>query len=58
MSKIDIIAMAFRNFMRRKSRSILTICGVVIGVTAIVVMVSIGIGLTESMTAQYASWSD
>jgi len=58
MNKIDIIAMAFRNFMRRKSRSILTISGVVIGVTAIVVMISIGIGLTESMEAQYASWSD
>jgi len=58
MSKFDIIAMAFRNFMRRKSRSILTISGVVIGVTAIVVMVSIGIGLTESMTAQYESWGN
>ncbi len=58
MSNFDIIAMAFRNFMRRKARSALTISGVVIGVTAIVVMVSIGIGLSDSMTKQMESWAD
>jgi ABC-type antimicrobial peptide transport system permease subunit len=48
MNKIDLIKLALKNFMRRKTRSILTILGVVIGTAAIVVMISLGIGMNES----------
>lgn len=48
MKKIDIVSIAFSNFKRRKTRSILTVLGVVIGVSSIVVMVSLGIAVNES----------
>lgn len=44
----DIIKLAFRNLMRRKARTALTIIGVIIGTISIVVMVSIGIGVNKS----------
>jgi putative ABC transport system permease protein len=52
MSKVDLIRMAFRNFMRRKVRSILTILGVIIGTASIVVMLSLGIGINVSFRRQ------
>lgn len=52
MNKRDTIRIAFRNFTRRKTRSILTIMGVLIGTAAIVVMVSLGIGMNESFRRQ------
>ncbi|MGE5613876.1 MAG: ABC transporter permease [Bacillota bacterium] len=52
MSKIDLIRIAFRNFMRRKVRSVLTILGVIIGTASIVVMLSLGIGMNESFKRQ------
>ena len=52
MNKKDTIRIAFRNFTRRKTRSILTIMGVLIGTAAIVVMVSLGIGMNESFRRQ------
>lgn len=48
MNKIDLIRLALKNFMRRKTRSILTILGVIIGTASIVVMISLGIGMNES----------
>jgi len=44
----DLLKLAFRNLMRRKARTALTIIGVVIGTISIVVMVSIGIGVNRS----------
>jgi ABC-type antimicrobial peptide transport system permease subunit len=52
MTKKDTIRLAFKNFMRRKTRSILTILGVLIGTSAIVVMLSLGIGMNESFKRQ------
>lgn len=54
----DIIAICWRNLTRRKLRTALTAFGVVIGVCAILVMISIGIGLEQYFTAQLASWGD
>lgn len=56
MVKADLISMAAKNLMRRKSRTFLTMLGVLIGTTSIVVMVSLGIGLQESQEAMYAQW--
>ena len=44
----DLLKLAFRNLMRRKARTALTVIGVVIGTISIVVMVSIGIGVNQS----------
>jgi len=52
MSKKDLIRLALRNFMRRKTRSILTILGVLIGTASIVVMLSLGIGMNVSFQRQ------
>ena len=56
MVKTDLLSMAAKNLMRRKSRTFLTMLGVLIGTTSIVVMVSLGIGLQESQEAMYAQW--
>lgn len=45
MRTIDILELSFSNFRRRKLRSALTVMGVVIGTSSIVIMVSLGIGL-------------
>ena len=54
----DIIAICWRNLTRRKMRTALTAFGVVIGVCAILVMISIGIGLEQYMTKQLESMGD
>ncbi len=52
MNKNDLVRLAFKNFMRRKTRSILTILGVLIGTASIVVMLSIGLGMNENFKQQ------
>ncbi|MCL1849716.1 MAG: ABC transporter permease [Clostridiales bacterium] len=58
MNSVDVLRMAYGNLFRRKMRAILTIVGVFIGTMAIVVMMSLGIGLQESTTKQMESWGD
>jgi ABC-type antimicrobial peptide transport system permease subunit len=58
MSKLDIFLLALKNFTRRKARSVLTIIGVVIGSAAIVIMVSLGIGIQDSMMKMISQWGD
>lgn len=43
----DLLSMSLNNLKRRKLRTVLTILGVVVGTAAIVVMVSLGVGLKE-----------
>ncbi len=55
MKIFDLISMCIRNLFRRKVRTFLTVTGVVVGTCAIVVMVSLGLGMqanTEAMLAQ------
>ncbi len=47
MKFADLLAMSLKNLSRRKLRTALTVLGVVIGTASIVVMVSLGIGLSE-----------
>lgn len=49
MNFLDIIALAWRNLRQAKLRTSLTVVGVVVGVAAIVTMVSFGIGLQENL---------
>ncbi|MDD4834933.1 MAG: ABC transporter permease [Lutispora sp.] len=48
MNSIDIINMGLRNMWRRKTRTILTILGVIIGTSSIVIMLSLGIAMNEN----------
>ena len=56
MNKADLLSMAWHNLMRHKGRTTLTVLGVMIGVTAIIVMISLALGLTASMTNMVAQW--
>ena len=54
MRKTDFIKMGLKNLARRKLRTSLTVMGVVIGTFSIVVMVSLGIAMTEGYKEQIA----
>ena len=54
MNNRDLISMSFRNLMRRKTRAVLTILGVVIGTASIVVMLSLGLAMEKNFKEQLA----
>lgn len=56
MKFLDLLRMSSANLWKRKVRTVLTVLGVVIGVASIVVMVSLGLGLSRSLMAQYESY--
>ena len=56
MRSSDILRFAFRNFFRRKTRSILTILGVVIGTMSVVIMLSISEALDVGSVKQIEQW--
>lgn len=49
MSWMDLLRMSSSSLKRRKLRTFLTILGVVIGTASIVVMISLGLGMQQSM---------
>ncbi len=49
----DLFKLALNNLRRRKTRTFLTILGVVIGTASIVVMVSLGLGMSQMMLKSY-----
>ena len=58
MNNSDILGLCARNLTRRRTRTILAISGVIIGTCAIVVMLSIGFGLTDSFQKQIESYGN
>ncbi len=56
MKIIDFAAMGFKNLWRRKLRTILTSVGVAIGTFSIVIMLSLGIAMSEGYKNQLAEW--
>ncbi len=58
MKKEDIFHMCVQNLLRRKSRTFLTLLGVIIGCCSIVIMVSIGIGMKESQEKMLSQMGD
>ena len=54
----DLLNVCLRNLTRRRVRTALTVIGVVIGVCAIILMVSLGIGARESMMQMLQQWGD
>jgi ABC-type antimicrobial peptide transport system permease subunit len=55
MKWIDIFRMAFGNLRRNRMRTFLTVSGVVVGIGAIVFLVSLGYGLQALMTSKVAN---
>jgi len=58
MRRTDIAHLCRSNLFRRKSRTLLTVLGVTIGCCAIVIMVSLGIGMRESQRRALAEMGD
>lgn len=58
MNSLDLINMAIGNLWRRKMRSFLTILGVVIGTSSIVIMLSLGIAMDANFKEQLAQMGD
>lgn len=57
MRNTDALRLATKNLIRTKFRSFLTILGVVIGISAIVLFVSLGVGLQKVTSDQVAGMS-
>ena len=58
MKKKDLFTFAFGNFFRRKARSALTVLGVIIGTAAVVIMISIGIGMQKGFEDQISRYAN
>lgn len=58
MKLTDRIVMCLTNLFRRKVRTLLTVTGVVVGTCAIVVMISIGVGMKESQDKMLEGMGD
>ncbi len=58
MNFSDIIALALRNLRQAKLRTFLTVIGVIVGVAAIVTLVSFGVGLQQNIIGQALSKLD
>ncbi|HRP89984.1 MAG TPA: ABC transporter permease [Edaphocola sp.] len=51
----DLIVMAGKNLWRTKLRTILTLIGVIVGIAALIAMVSFGAGLEKNITEKFKS---
>lgn len=58
MKIIDLIGLSFKHFKYAKTRTFLTVLGMVIGISAIVLFVSLGFGLQKITTSSLASMED
>lgn len=58
MNNRDLVGLALRNLVRRKTRTFLAVMGVIVGTCAIVVMLSIGFGMSASFQEQIQSYGN
>ena len=58
MRKQDLFRLCLQNLLRKRSRTFLTVLGVVIGGCSIVIMVSLGIGMKEAQDKLLAQLGD
>ncbi len=58
MNNRDLVDLCFRNLLRRRTRTLLAVVGVIVGTCAIVVMLSIGYGLADSYQEQIESYGN
>jgi len=52
----DLLSQAVRNLLRRRTRTFLTVLGVVIGTASIIVMMSLGLGMNRGMVEMYEGY--
>ena len=55
MNPLDILMTALRSLASNKLRAALTLLGIVIGVTAVIVLISLGQGVQQSITSEFES---
>ena len=58
MKFFDLVALIWSNLARRKGRVALTAIGVIIGTTAVVLLVSLGVGLQRNAESQLGGIGD
>lgn len=58
MRRRDLIVMCLQNLFRHKGRTMLTVLGVLVGCCAVIIMVSIGIGMKESQERMLSEMGD
>ena len=58
MKILDILKMGVRNLLRRKTRTFLTVIGVVVGAAAIIIMISFGIAMNENLQKSIENMGD
>lgn len=58
MNNRDLFSICARNLLRRRTRTLLAVVGVVVGTCAIIVMLSIGFGLSASFQEQIESYGN
>ena len=55
---IDKFLLAYRSIRERKTRSILTVLGIAVGIAAIVSLMSVGYGMEEAITGELTGMAD
>ena len=55
---IDKFLMAYRSIRERRTRSILTVLGIAVGIAAIVALMSVGYGMEEAITGELTGMAD
>lgn len=58
MNSKDLLLLGLKNLLRRKTRTLLAITGVVVGTCAIIVMLSIGFGMSANFEEQISGYGD
>jgi ABC-type antimicrobial peptide transport system permease subunit len=58
MSSLDIFSMSFRNLLKRKLRTFLTVLGVIIATASIVVMISLGLAMNSKFDDEIEKLGD
>ncbi len=56
MRMIDLLGMSLSSLLKRKVRTLLTVLGVLIGTTSIVLMLGLGIGMKQAMLEEIESY--
>jgi putative ABC transport system permease protein len=54
----DAFSLAYRDIKERKARSALTVLGIMVGIGAVIALISIGYGMQESITGELVEMAD
>ena len=55
MNLANLLKIALRAILRNKTRALLTMLGIIIGISAVITMLSLGEGVKQGMTSEFAS---